>query len=374
MKVLMVKMAGGIGGAEVYSQNLVEGLKKYYPEDKIFFLTNLPGLRRRIKKAGGEVFTLPVFHEEVGTKRGLIRLFLALPKYLYFFTRKIFYLRFKKDLKLVLFQGTTEKIVLTPLLKLLKMKVIWLEHGPIFSSQRAKEVLFLYRLNSQRADKIIAESKDAQEDLINGGVEKNKVSYLPTGVDTEFFKPREQRKKGLPIVGYLGAVCQEKGIEEFLKVAKLLVKSIKSLKFKIIGEGTELSWAKNWVKNNKLEKQVEFIGFVNDIRPYLARFSVFFFPTKHLEGLSLSLMDAMAMGIPVVARDIGGNRELVLHGRTGYLFKDETPEELANLLIGLLQDQKKREKMGRKARSIIEQKFNGLIWIKKWQEIFSAYQ
>lgn len=82
------------------------------------------------------------------------------------------------------------------------------------------------------------------------------------------------------------------------------------------------------------------------------------------------LLEAMAMGIPVVARDIGGNRELVVHGKTGYLFKDESPEELAEIIIDLLKDKKKREAMGKAARERIIKYFNEKKWVTELHRVF----
>ncbi|MGB9707074.1 MAG: glycosyltransferase, partial [Microgenomates group bacterium] len=79
---------------------------------------------------------------------------------------------------------------------------------------------------------------------------------------------------------------------------------------------------------------------------------------------------AMAMGIPVVARDIGGNRELVVQGRTGYLFKNETPEELAEIIINLLKDKKKREAMGRAARERVKKYFSEERWVRQIHKVF----
>ena len=76
------------------------------------------------------------------------------------------------------------------------------------------------------------------------------------------------------------------------------------------------------------------------------------------------------MEVPVVARDIGGNRELVIHGKTGYLFKDETSEELADLIIKLLKNPQKRRKMGIEARKRIVEHFNLESWVTNLHQVF----
>jgi len=88
-------------------------------------------------------------------------------------------------------------------------------------------------------------------------------------------------------------------------------------------------------------------------------------------SLPVSLMEAMAMGIPVITRDIGGNRELVVDGVTGYLFKDKTPEQLAGMILGLLNDPKKRKEMGRAARARIVKYFSQERWIRELYAVFN---
>jgi len=359
MKVLMTRMAPRIGGAEIYNLNLTEGFKKYFPSDQIFFITNLLDFGKKIEFGGAKTFILPVFSEEVGTKRGLIRLIFSLPKYLFYFLKTILFLKIKRGVKLVVFQGTTEKIVLTPLLKILKFKLIWLEHGPVFEFPKAKEVLFLYEIMSRFADEIITVSDDAQKDLINNGISSQKVVCIHTGIDTEYFFPLKDVKENL-VIGYVGAICQEKGIEDFLKVGEIITHRLKDVKLILVGQGPMIHKRENFI----------FSGFKKDIRPYLRTFDIFFYPTQHLEGISLAVLEAMAMEIPVVTRDIGGNRELVIHGKTGCLFKNETPEGLADLIIRLLMDERKRKMMGKLARERIVKYFNLKKWVMEIHQTF----
>lgn len=367
MKILLVRMTAHLGGAEIYSERVVERFKKSKEDLEIYFITNLKEFAAKIKKSGGEAIVLSVFSEEVGTKRGLVRLVFALPKYLFYFLKEILFLKFKKNVNLAVLQGTTEKIVLTPLLKMLNFRVIWLEHGPMFRTQRAKEVLQIYKLTSKLANKIIAVSKDTKADLINGGIEKEKVVCVYAGMSIKFKKLKKFKKL---IVGFVGAICWEKGIRDFVNTAVILARKMKNVRFLLVGRGPQVNWAKKVVKVFGLEDRFTFTGWKKDVWPYLAKMDLFFFPTLHLEGLSFAILEAMAMGVPVVARDIGGNRELVVQGKTGYLFKDETPEELAEIMIKLLKDKKKREAMGMAAQERIKKYFSEERWIKQMFKVF----
>jgi glycosyltransferase involved in cell wall biosynthesis len=114
-----------------------------------------------------------------------------------------------------------------------------------------------------------------------------------------------------------------------------------------------------------------FTGFLEDVRPILGVFDLIFYPIK-MGSLSLSLLEAMAMGVPVVTRDIGGNRELVVHNKTGILFKDEKPEELAKIILALLRDKKRRLAMARAGRERVKKYFNEERWIREMRAVWTS--
>jgi len=78
------------------------------------------------------------------------------------------------------------------------------------------------------------------------------------------------------------------------------------------------------------------------------------------------------MGVPVVTMDVGGNRELVIHNKTGILFKNERPEELAKIILNLLRDKKRREAMGRAARARVKKYFSEERWVKEMRAVWEV--
>ena len=380
MQILIIRATNAIGGAEIYNLNLIKAFRKYYPEDKLFFITTLPEFSRRIKDEEAGVITLSVFSEEVGTKKGLLRLFYHLPKYFYFYLKTILKFRQKEKIKAICLQSATEKIFLSPILKILGFKVIWIEHGPFFSFPTTKTVLFLYKIASHFSSKIITVSQNTLKDAQKGGINKNKLICVRTGVDPSHFyllseKTSTEIKRKIKLarknmtVGYVGDFNKWKGVNEFLEVVKEIVKKMGGIRFILVGRGELSSWINRVIKRNSLEKIFLLPGFKKDVRFYLGIFDVIFYLNR-IGSISMVLLEAMAMGVPVVARDIGGNRELVVHGKTGYLFKDETPEELADTIVDLLKDEKKRKTMGKVARERIVKYFNEERWIRELHAVF----
>jgi glycosyltransferase involved in cell wall biosynthesis len=106
-----------------------------------------------------------------------------------------------------------------------------------------------------------------------------------------------------------------------------------------------------------LMQTVLFAGYVGDVRPYLEMADVFVLSSDK-EGLPLALGEAMAYGIPCVVTDAGGNREITVHGETGYIVKPGSPEQLAEAINYLLIHDEERSRMGANAEHRVQEFFN----------------
>lgn len=114
--------------------------------------------------------------------------------------------------------------------------------------------------------------------------------------------------------------------------------------------------------------RVHFVGQQADVGPYLAAADLFVFPSWH-ENLSNALLEAMSYGLPVVATDVGGNREVLLRGGGG-LIPPHDPEELASALDGLLGAPERREALGRAARENVERHYSVGMMVAAWEATY----
>lgn len=369
MKMLAIRNSTIVGGAELYYIKLVDAFKAYHIDCKIILLTNNMELARLAKHHGVEVHRVNVFTEEVGTKRGLVRLALNLPNYI----RK-YYKIFKKlppnaKPDVVVFSGRTEKIVLTPLLRLTGLPVLWLEHGRAFTETMSKVVLIIYRFVSIFSTKILAEARDTKNNLIINGISRKKVLYLGSGIDINAFTFEHQKLKRNFIVGYMASINLEKGIWEYLRVMLAVCKNNKPIKFLVLGDGPDLPSAKKFVKLNNLARRITFVGYKENPKKYLAKMSVFLSPIKHLGGLSLSVETAMAMGIVPIVTNIGGNRELVRNGITGYIFSRFYTDKAARTILKLYKNHNLLKRLSASARKHIADNFTAKQLVDKWYSI-----
>lgn len=341
MKILFIRSTYKFSGAERHNAELLWELKKYLD---VTLLTNLGELRRE----GINVRIENWLPEEVGTKKQLLKILFYAP---IFIPR---YLPLVKNVDVICLQSRTEMIFLTPILRFLKKKVVWIQHGPFFVSKTAGIVKSFYGWASRLTDGIIAVSKDTKRDLVKGGVFEKKITVICSGVDTKQFVPRVSHRTFT--VGFLGSVTKEKGIEDFITATK-------NFHALVIGDGPDLKRMKRQSRN------CTFTGFVEDVQSQLQKIDVLLLPTRHHEGISMAILEAQAIGIPVLTTDIGGNREIITHGYNGFLYKPGDTESMAFDIRMLAKNRKNLFEMGRHARKIVLERFN----MAKQGKLFADY-
>jgi glycosyltransferase involved in cell wall biosynthesis len=159
------------------------------------------------------------------------------------------------------------------------------------------------------------------------------------------------------IIVCVARLARPKRIDVLLEAMALVAKAHPSCKCLVVGAGPleEELRARSIVLG--LSASVRFVGHVEDVRPYLAVADLFVLPSER-EGLPLSVLEAMAFGVPCIATDVGGNREVIVHGQTGLIIKPEAPEQLAQAIDFLLVHEEERCRMGRNGKDRA-QEFNG---------------
>ena len=193
----------------------------------------------------------------------------------------------------------------------------------------------------------------------------NKILVIHCGIDLEVYKSRRMKKANPPMILSVGRLVEVKGFPYLLEACSIL--SNKHLPFTccIIGAGEEEHALKKMAKLLRIEHLVHFLGGQpqEKVRQILDKASIFVLASIVMdngmrEGIPVSLMEAMAMGLPVVSTNTVGIPELITHGKEGLLVLQKNPTELASAIGYLLINSEARKNFGNNARIKIRNEFN----------------
>ncbi len=175
---------------------------------------------------------------------------------------------------------------------------------------------------------------------------------IPNGVDLEHFSddvaPFEQYLDGKKNILFLSRLEFRKGLNYLLNAFLLVKREMPDVRLLVVGPGTRLRRRyERWVRKTGLE-DVVFIGYASyeDVPRYYKTADIFSVPATGRESQGLILLEAMAMGKPVVATSIAGYASVVTHGEDGLLVPPRNYQELSQALLTLLKDEKLRQQMG----------------------------
>jgi glycosyltransferase involved in cell wall biosynthesis len=230
-----------------------------------------------------------------------------------------------------------------------------------------------------KAQRVIAVNEDIKKELLQIGLKTDSISMIPNGVDSKIFKPSEtiplSKKK---MVTYVGRLHEQKGVEYLLRSWAMLAERFRladssfELNLNIIGEGPLLEKLVNLAGELNIENRVNFLGTVNNVAESFQRSDVFVNASLN-EGISNSLLEAMACGLPIVATNISGNNELIQDAYNGLLVPPKDTGALTRAMECLLTDSVTAKKLGVKARETIELKYAGHVVAKEYMELYRLY-
>jgi glycosyltransferase involved in cell wall biosynthesis len=208
--------------------------------------------------------------------------------------------------------------------------------------------------------------------------------------DARGITPSLKKELGLPedavVFGSQGRILPRKGYVEMIRAAKIALDGMvadekRRAHFTVLGDTPEdirpdhLAECRALVKELGIEKNVTFLGFKEDIKPYATDFDVAIVPSVYPDPLPRAVIEAMALGTPVIAFDVGGVAEMLKDGETGTLVRGSPPDVdgLAKQILRYLREPTLREAQGRAGRARVERDFDGATQAKRIQgEIVEA--
>lgn len=226
----------------------------------------------------------------------------------------------------------------------------------------------LARSQTLRADAIVALSERVREELVLSGFHSDKIHFIANGIPVpeQAWSPNAHRRKQVLFVGRLAF---EKGLDILIKSWPEVLKSHPDARLKLIGSGPFEPTLQQLAAELKVTQSVEFPGSKEQITPELMQSAVFVLPSRE-EGLSIALLEAMALGMPVVVSDIPGNRTLVTDKITGRLAEPENPARLAGKLNQSLALDPPTLDMAESGRNLVARSFSMSAMTKSHMELF----
>ena len=221
-------------------------------------------------------------------------------------------------------------------------KNVALESGGVHS-RLSKRVLSIERKVFNGADSIVVTSEEAKEAITSRFPQlSSKIDIIPNGVDVSLFKPPEKEKESGRVLCFVGRLAPEKNLETLFSALKNI-----DAELRVIGKGPLKKRLEGVAAGNP---KISFHGTVpnGQLPLFFNRSNVFVFPTLY-EGHPKALIEAMASGLPVVATNVSGVREIITHMENGYLCNTDE-ESLRAGLLTVLNDQDLQIKLGAAAR------------------------
>ena len=223
----------------------------------------------------------------------------------------------------------------------------------------------LERILSKRASRVVVNAEAIRRFLIeDGGLPSAKIQLIYNGVDTDRFAPlgdrsAARRARGWPdgafIVGHTGTMVKHKGQRQVLEACAAA--RVDGLRVVLLGDGPERPALLRLAQELGLGDRLEMPGFVGDVRDVLGCLDAYVHFSREREGCSNAILEAMACGLPVIATDVGGNRELIQHGVTGLIVPEEDVAAVGRSLRQLATDQAERVRLGRAALDAARSRF-----------------
>jgi glycosyltransferase involved in cell wall biosynthesis len=216
--------------------------------------------------------------------------------------------------------------------------------------------IFLQRQAYRCAHRVVANSRAAARQLESEGVSRDRISIIPNGLSTDQYPARGPIRSIRNIIT-VANLRREKAHDTLLDAAESLVRTHPALRFSIVGDGPLRFELEARARRLGLDAHVSFLGHREDVPALLAEADLFVLPSRS-EAFPNGVLEAMAAGLPVVARAIGGLMDLVDNGRTGVLVEDDSPAALSSAIDGLVRRPNRAAALGSAAREAVGARYS----------------
>ncbi len=215
--------------------------------------------------------------------------------------------------------------------------VIWGQGSDIYLPGRFTRITSKPIL--QNADAVLALTENMKQKMRE--IYDREISIVPNGIDLERFKisPESKKKDSTKTIIFVGRLHPVKGVQYLIEAMAIVHQESPEVKLILVGDGEERELLENLTDSLGIRECVEFAGRVphERVQDYMNQAEVFVLPSLS-EGFPVTILEAMACGLPIVATQVGGVPDVIKNGVNGYLVKAKDPNETVEALLKLLQD------------------------------------
>ena len=318
------------------------------------------------------------------TFRSLLFILVYLFYVQFFFARLCIYLK-KNKFDLIVTNTVKAHLYGSMAAYLCRISLVWRFHDVLSPTDFSPLLIRIIKFfGNWFPSKILAVSKITKKFLVMNGLREDKIGVIFNGIDNELFEIKDVSKdirkefgieSKAKLVGCIGRIIPEKGQKSLLQAIPGVIQECPETFFLIIGEVflKDEGYKKELfeiIKKNKIEDRVRLTGFRTDIGDVMRSLDVLVFPSVTPESFGLSILEAMAIGKPVIASNIGGVSEIIEDGITGMLIEPNHPEQITDWIIRLFSDQEMYDTIAQKAKEVVTERFSMQKYVAAMEEAF----
>lgn len=270
--------------------------------------------------------------------------------------------------------------VLSCFLVFQKITIVHTEHSLVDGGKKRRYIL--EKILALFTDHLIAVSQSVKNALVRTcNIDPVKVEVIENGVNTEKFKPADdtcaavRSSLGISddsiVIGTVGRLVPVKDHATLIRSVNELVNDGSNICLILVGDGSERSALEALAEELKINENVHFLGEQKQIGRLLCSFDIYAVSSIS-EGMSISLLEAMSTGLPVVATRVVGNVDLIEEGTNGVFAQVSNPEDLARATEVLIRDAKLRKRLGENNRKKIETQFSQKRTLTRYIELYES--
>jgi len=217
---------------------------------------------------------------------------------------------------------------------------------------------------------VITVSQAAKENCRSFNSDLTEPVVIPNGVDTSLFTPAFGRDHGPPRVLFVGRLVRNKGPQTLIRALPAVADAVPDIKVTVIGTGPMRGTLDRLAVTEGVRDHVEFVDYVPNMSDAMRTADVFCRPSLS-EGMPLTVLEAMASGLPSVVTRISGTAELIDDGTTGVLVEPRAVNDVADGVQRLLANPDEARRIGRNARAEVVQNYD---WGQRADRVFEVYR